>query len=201
LYELIQAGLLQRIAVPPATAGGALNGFTTDIVPLAAPRVERDPSNPQQLRVEMPIRLCASPSVQSSGTPTIGDMPTRADATDASRLQQAVSAAFQPSIDATAVIGLSLRLPVSDQAGVQLEIVSVAMRNLTGTVAVRGQVSDLGPYRSQLQNAVNNTVQGRARRIALMTRMIGIVPPLRAVVRQPTFGSVYISLPLTISGP
>jgi hypothetical protein len=186
LFELVQAGLLQGIGVPPATQGGIGQGFLMTLVPTSMPRTYRDSASPGRLVVRVPVRM-ENAAISSSGYygPEVPEgLPT------------SLSVSITNAAASLAVYGQPL---VRTSGLVDLRVLGVTVSNVTGEVRVGTTVTSLAPHQGAIQSAIDAAVRRFAPTIPLVTRAISLPEGFSVSAGAATLGSAYAWIPVTVA--
>jgi hypothetical protein len=184
MFELVQAGLLRGIAVPPASQGGVGQGFAMNLVPTGMPRTHRDGANPNLL-VRMGVRMenATVSTVNVYGSRLPGDIPSNLS----------VSA-----VNATADLAIVGQLLVRTDTTVDLRILGVSVSNLAGELRVATTTTNLAAHQPAIQAAIDLAIRRAAPTVPLVSRAMSLPAPFTVNTAPATLGSMYARVPVVI---
>lgn len=185
MYELVQAGLLRGIVVPPSTQGGVGQGFAMNLAPTGMPRTYRDGGNPGLLVVRMGVRMenATLSTVNVMGPSTPAGIPSNLSVS---------------TVDATSDLAIVTQPLVRADSTVDLRIVGVSVTNLAGQLRVATTTTNLASHQPAIQAAIDIAIRRSAPTIPLVSRAMSLPAPFSVSAGPATLGSMYARVPVVI---
>lgn len=185
IFELVQAGLLRAIAVPPASQGGVGQGFAMNLVPTGMPRTYRDSGNPNLLVVRMGVRMenATLSTVNIYGSTLPGGIPSNLSVS---------------TVNATADLAIVGQVLVRADTTVDLRILGVSVGNLAGELRVATTTTNLASQQPAIQSAIDAALRRAAPTVPLVSRAMSLPAPFSVNAGPATLGSMYARVPVVI---